>query len=134
MSMVGSRFCSGAESRYAAIKGELAAIVCALEKTRIFTLGAKQLIIVTDHKPLINILKNVKNEAETIRISRLKHTIVDWVFLDVWYIRGAKNAGPDTLSRQYVNVDKNVCKLKIEDVVEKYKLCKVMQKMLYYVP
>ena len=36
-------------------KGELAAIVWALEKTRIFTLGARQLIVVTDHKPLINI-------------------------------------------------------------------------------
>ena len=79
--MVGSRFCLGAEYRYAAIKVELAAIVWALEKTRIFTLGARQLIVVTDHKPLINILKNVKNESKTIRISRLKHTIEDWVFL-----------------------------------------------------
>ena len=95
-------------------------------------LGAKQLIVVTDHKPLINILKNVKNKSKTIRISRLKHTIVDWVFLDVWYVKGAKNAGPDTLSRQYINVDENVCKLKHEDVVEKYKSCKVMQKVLDY--
>ena len=128
--MVGSRFCSGAESRYAAIEGQLAAIVWALEKTRIFTLGARQLIVVSDHKPLVNILKNIKNESETIRISRLKHTIV---FLDVWYIKGTKNAGPDALSRQYVNVDKNVCKLSREDVVEKYKSCNVIQKILSYV-
>ena len=47
--------------------------------------------------------------------------------------KGTKNAGPDALSRQYINVDKNVCKLKNEDVVEKYKSCKVMQKVLYYV-
>ena len=128
--MVGSRFCLVAEYRYAAIKGELAAIVWALEKTRIFTLGTNQLIVVTDHKLLVNILKNIKNESETIRISRLKHIIIDWVFLDVWYIKGAKNAGPDALSRHYVNVDENVCKLKNEDVVEKYKSCIVKQKML----
>ena len=98
--MVGSKFCSGSESQYAAIEGKLAAIVWALEKTRIFTLSAKKLVVVTDHKPLVNILKNIKGENETICISWLKHTIVDWKFLDVWYIKGAKNAGPNALSRR----------------------------------
>ena len=32
--------------------------------------------MVTDHKPLVNILKNIKSESETIRISRLKHTYI----------------------------------------------------------
>ena len=102
VSLVGSKFCSSANSRYAAIEGELAAIVWALQKTRIFTLGATKLIVVTDHKPLVNILKNIKGENETIRISRLKHTIIDWAFMDMWYVKGIKNAGPDALSRNFV--------------------------------
>ena len=36
---VGSRFCTGAESRYAPIEGELMAIVWALNRTSHYTLG-----------------------------------------------------------------------------------------------
>ena len=78
ITMVGSAFCSPAESRYAAIEGELAAIKWALHKTKAFTLGAKNLIVCTDHKPLTNILKNLKSENESVCISRLKNAIIDW--------------------------------------------------------
>ena len=75
--------------------------------------------MVTDHKPLVNILKNIKGENKMICISGLKHTIIDWKFLDVWYIRGIKNAGPDALSRQYANMTKiNMAKLSNNKVVE----------------
>ena len=135
-SLVGSKFCSGAESRYAAIEGELAAIVWALQKTKIFTLGASKLVVVTDHKPLVNILKNIKSENETIRISRLKHTIIDWKFMDVWYVKGVKNAGPDALSRAFSiselnNV--NVQKITYEKVIESYKSSLTMQTLIQYV-
>ena len=75
--MVSSAFCSGAESSYAPIEGELVAIVWALQKTRIFTLGCQKLANVTDHKTLVNILKYVKGKCETICVSRLKHMIID---------------------------------------------------------
>ena len=96
--MAGSRFCSGAESRYAPIEGELAAIVYALEKTRIFTMGAKNLILVTDHKPLVGLLKGPQTDNNA-RLSRLPSKIVNYAFLDIWHVKGEKNAGPDTLSR-----------------------------------
>ena len=67
----GSRFCSGAESRYAPVEGELAAICCALERTRVFTLGAKHLTVVTDHKPLSAIIKG-EEKAVNARITRLR--------------------------------------------------------------
>ena len=51
--MCGSRFCSHAESKYAPVEGDLVVVGWALEETRLFTLGCSQLIIVTDHKPLI---------------------------------------------------------------------------------
>ena len=91
-------------------------------------------MIVTVHKPLVNILKNLKGEREIICISRLKHTIVDWKFLDIWYVRGSKNAGPNTLSRQHINMaEEKLVKLSNVKVVETYKSDMVMQKLLTYV-
>ena len=55
--MCRSRLCSGVESRYAPVEGELASVGWALEKTRLFTLGCSQLIIATDYKPPISIIK-----------------------------------------------------------------------------
>ena len=53
--MVGSRFTSGAESRYAPIEGEALAVVDALRKARHFTLGCTDLIVAVDHKPLLSV-------------------------------------------------------------------------------
>ena len=50
-------------------KGKLAAIKWALHKTRTFTLDTKKLIIYTDHWLLVNNLKNVKGENESVWIS-----------------------------------------------------------------
>ncbi|GFN83679.1 transposon tf2-11 polyprotein [Plakobranchus ocellatus] len=55
ITLVGSRFTSGAESRYAPIEGEALAVVDALDKARHFTLGCADLIIAVDHKPLLKI-------------------------------------------------------------------------------
>merc|ERR1712055_1175101 len=55
--MVGSKFCSQAESNYSAVEGELCAVVWALERTKHFTMQNPQLILVTDHKPLIGLMK-----------------------------------------------------------------------------
>ena len=98
VSMAGSRFCSGAESRYTPIEGELAAIVYALEKTHVFTMGAKNLILVTDHKPLVGLLKGPQTDNNA-RLSRLCAKIVNYDFIDIWHVPGEKNAGPDALSR-----------------------------------
>ena len=56
--LVGSRFTHPAESRYAPIEGEALAVVYALHQTRYYVLGCKDLIVATDHKPLLQILND----------------------------------------------------------------------------
>ena len=57
VTLVGSRFTSSAESRYAPIEVEslAVAVVDALEKSRHFVLGCDNLIIAVDHKPLVKV-------------------------------------------------------------------------------
>ena len=57
--MCNSRFFSLAELRYSPVKGELLAVTWALKKTWIFTLGASSLYVVTDHKPLLGLIKGI---------------------------------------------------------------------------
>ena len=59
----GSKKCSGAESRYAPIKGEALGVVWSLDKVRMFTLGCPNLLVTVDHQPLISIL-GVKSLAD----------------------------------------------------------------------
>jgi hypothetical protein len=53
--LAGSRFWATAEQRYALIEGEALAIAWSLEQTRLFTQGCEDLVVVTDHKPLVKI-------------------------------------------------------------------------------
>ena len=52
----GSKFNNPAERKYSAVEGECLAVVRALYMARHFVLGCKNLIISTDHKPLLKIL------------------------------------------------------------------------------
>ena len=66
ITLAGSRFLSPAEQRYAAIEGEALAVAWGLEQTRYFTQGCDNLILITDHKPLVKIfgdrtLDEIKN-------------------------------------------------------------------------
>ena len=54
----GSRTTQPSESRYSPTEGEALAISWALNHSRIFTLGCKNILIATDHKPLLGILKD----------------------------------------------------------------------------
>jgi hypothetical protein len=53
VTLAGSRFLSAAESRYAPVKGEALAVAWGLEQSRYFTQGCGDLVVVTDHKPLV---------------------------------------------------------------------------------
>ena len=55
ITLVGSRFTSGAESHYAPVEVEALAVVDALDKARHFTLGCTDLIVAVDHKPLVKL-------------------------------------------------------------------------------
>ena len=56
------RFCSGAEARHYEVEGELMGFLCVLEKTRFWTLGSPDLMLLTDHMPLVGMVsRNVPN-------------------------------------------------------------------------
>ena len=96
---VGSRFLKEAETRYAPIEGEALAVAYALEKCKMFVLGCPDLIIATDHQPLLNILND--RALETIhnpRLSMLKEKTLRYSF-KVVHVPGKLNSGPDFASR-----------------------------------
>ena len=102
--MCGSCFCSQAESQYSPVEGELLAVTWALKKTRIFTLGATNLYVVTDHKLLVGLIKGVE-KAENRCLTRLHGELTSWFIWDVWYRAGKRNAGPDAFSRSATGVN-----------------------------
>ena len=98
--MAGSRFCTGAESRYVPVEGEAQAIVWALESTRHYTLGNTQLLVATDHKPLVKVFGDRSlGDISNPRLARLKEATLRWEF-QVIHVPGVVNSGPDALSRR----------------------------------
>lgn len=65
----GSRFTKDSESRYAPIEGEALAVVFGLQRCRMFVMGAPNLILAVDHKPLVKILND--RALDTITNPRL---------------------------------------------------------------
>ena len=99
VTLAGSRFLVGAEQRYVAIEGEALSVAWALEQTKYFTLGCKNLIVATDHKPLVAILGDKElNQISNPRIFRLKQRTLPWCF-DIAYLPGQTNGVADAMSR-----------------------------------
>ena len=95
----GSRFTQGAEKRYAPTEGELLAVAWSLNHAHIFTKGCSNIIISTDHKPLLGILNEKPFEdIKNPRILRLKEQTLSFSFM-VTYNQGKWHRGPDALSR-----------------------------------
>lgn len=96
----GSRFTKDAETRYKPTEGEALAIAWGLEHSRMFTLGCSDLLISTDHKPLLGIFKD--RDLHTIknpRIQNFKESTLAWRF-EIAYNPGKWHKGPDAVSRQ----------------------------------
>ena len=101
--LVGSRFTSPAESRYAPVEGEALAVVYALHQTRYYVLGCTDLIIATDHKPLLRILNDrALVDIDNRRLLNLKEKTLAYRFSMV-HVPGQKNSGPDAASRYPAN-------------------------------
>lgn len=102
VTLVGSRFTSGAESRYAPVEGEALAVVDSLEKAKHFVLGCENLIIAVDHKPLLKIfgdrsLEDIPNP----RLRNLKEKSLRFRF-SIIHIPGARHLAADGVSRHPV--------------------------------
>ena len=103
--MVGSRFTSHAESNYAPTEGEALAIADSLHRARYYTLFCPNLVICTDHKPLLGILNDRSLEQiDNPRGARLKEKTLTWRFT-VLYLPGRKHGAADCLSRYGLDMD-----------------------------
>ena len=97
--LVGSRFLHDAENRYAPVEGECLAVVYGLQKCKYFLLGCTNLIVATDHKPLINILNDRSlADIDNRRLRNLKEKTLCFQF-DIAHVPGRKHVGPDAASR-----------------------------------
>ena len=96
---MGSRFCTQAEAKYAAIEGELLALTFGLEKSKFWTLGNPHLVVFVNHKPLLGLLKNKDIDSiENPRLNRLLIKTLKWNF-DIHHVAGFDNCISDALSR-----------------------------------
>ena len=99
ITLAGSRFLQQAESRYAPVEGEALAVAWALEQTRFFTQGCDDLLIVTDHKPLVKILGDrTLDEIQNTRLFRLKQRTLPWRYR-ITHLPGKTNHAADAISR-----------------------------------
>ena len=95
----GSRFLSGAESRYAIIELKLLAVAWAVLKSKLFLAGLQHFKIITDHSLLIPILNSHQlDEIENPRLQRLRTKLMAFNFTAEW-CKGTTNQEPDALSR-----------------------------------
>ena len=117
----GSRFLSGAESRYAAVEAELQAIVWAINKCHVYLAGLPHFLIISDHKPLKAICNRTNYEAnKNPRIQRMLEKLTPYNFTVEW--RAGKNhCVADALSRSPVLPPP-------EDVEDKTTVCQVHTK------
>ena len=95
----GSRFTNEAESRYSPTEGEATAVAWSLHKSRFFTLGCPNLIVSTNHRPLLGLLpdKELSNISNP-RLLRIKEKTLMYKF-QVVYNPGKWNKAADAVSR-----------------------------------
>ena len=117
LTFASNRFTHNAESRYAPIEGEALAVAWALDKARHFVLGCKDLIVATDHKPLLKVLgdrhlKDIKNP----RLFNLKEKTLPFHFKLV-HVPGKRHFTADVISR-YPSGNHNPDRLYLQDDID----------------
>ena len=96
----GSRFTKDAETRYKPTEGKALAVAWGLQHSRMFTLGCTDLLVSTDHKPLLGIFKDRDlNSIKNPRIQDFKEATLAWRF-NITHNPGKWHKGPDAVSRQ----------------------------------
>jgi hypothetical protein len=104
---VGSRKLTDTEKRYAPIEIELKGVTYAIQQARTFLKGANHYTIITDHKPLVNILNKKRlDEVQNERMLKMILTIIDEPFTVEW-IKGELNHAADCFSRHPVDPPTN---------------------------
>ena len=117
ITLAGSRFLSSAEQRYAAIEGEALAMAWGLEQTRYFTHGCDDLIVITDHKPLVKLFGDrTVDEITNSRLFCLKQCTLPWRFT-IQHSPGKSNHAADATSR-HPPPSGNIDCISVPDVLE----------------
>ena len=99
LTFAGSRFLKDPETRYSPIEGEALAVVFALEQSRMFVLGCSNLIVATDHKPLVPILNGRRLDLiKNPRLLRFRERTLPYKFV-AQHIPGPLNIAADAASR-----------------------------------
>ncbi|XP_034243498.1 uncharacterized protein LOC117646566 [Thrips palmi] len=93
-----SRTLTDTESRYAQIEKEALALTWACEKLEIFIIGDSDLVLRTDHKPLLSLLGQKPLSELTPRLQRLRMRLMRFTFT-IEHVSGKAFMVPDTLSR-----------------------------------
>ena len=92
--LAGGRFTKPSESRYSPTEGECLAVADALHKARHFVLGCNNLLVATDHQPLLGLLNDKSlADIENPRLLSLKEKTL-WFNFKVIYVPGRKHCGP----------------------------------------
>ena len=114
----GSRFLTSAEQRCAAVDGKALAVAWGLKQNRYFSQGCNDLIVVTDHKPLIKIFGDrTLDEITNTRLFRLKQRTPWW--FKIQHLPGKTNLAADATSRYPSTSDlANSTELNVQDFVE----------------
>ena len=113
-----------AEENYAPVEGEALAVAWALDKARHFILGSNDLIVATDHKPLLKVLGGRKMEdIKNPRLYNLKEKTLPFLFR-ITHIPGkryftadslSKHASVDLMNKQTNSGDPNPNKMDLPD-------------------
>ena len=124
----GSRFLSDTESRYATIEMEMLAITWAVKKCKRFLAGREHFDIITDHKPLLQIV-NTKGicDIENPRLQRMRETLLPYSFTLGWK-KGSEHAVPDALSRCPVDEateEDEIAEQEIEQHIHSVVMCNI---------
>ncbi|CAF3963140.1 unnamed protein product, partial [Rotaria sordida] len=90
-----SQLLTPCERKYSTIEKEALAIFKCINRMRSFLLG-RDIIIMTDHCPLCNIMTKTVNNA---RVDRISNLIQEYNIIQVLHINGRHNCLPDYLSR-----------------------------------
>jgi hypothetical protein len=99
-----SRFCSVAESRYSPIEGEALAVAYGFEQGKYYLLGAADLYLAVDHRPLLGIYRPDRNidEIANQRLLNLVEKTQRYRF-KTFHVSGRANSAADSLSRYPVS-------------------------------
>ena len=98
LTLAGGRFTTPAESRYSPIEGECLAVRDSLHKAKLFVMGCPDLLVATDHKPLVGLFDKQFSEIQNPRLLALVENTM-WFKFNMIHVQGKINSGPDYMSR-----------------------------------